>query len=363
MVSARYQKMSNSLVPPHQQMFDDVYDLVNERYEKKEIVYVDTLPSPRKLTPPVILGTYSHYCPKINTRYITLSDTVKMNDLHVSLGDIARAYLEIKYKCGKEWKFRAKTEAWEYFNNWHSVPIMAHPTTFDDGYYIDIKSAWYQIMCVSGWNLDYHPSTEKTKRWLMMGEAPYDLPFRDIKPLRSSLLSMTRRSSLRKFICPLCAEDIKCEEHNGLEHPYGTILIQDSYNKFFNPALWAFVTDVLNCIARDLLFSGCVVYVNNDGYICPTAKAAAKAIQILNAWQVSFSVKAHGAGWVRSVGNYRVGKHRSNVISPVKDFERVHNIPHHYWLRSRFRSTIEHRRAKDEDFNILFPQIFPSQNS
>lgn len=337
-------------------MLEQIHSIIREKNDKYKSILVDKLPSPRELyPPPVILGTYSHYLPTEHIRYVDRKYTRDIGGISATFGDIARAYLIVKYGCDGHWKPRYTSAQWEYFNNWYSVPLLSVPCTYQQGYYIDIRSAWWQIACVVGWDTDYLPSS-KRPRFLTMGQSPIDLPYSEIKPLRSSIISMVRPSKIRIWQCPLCQEGIKCEPINDIKHPYGSTLIQNRWNNFYNPALWSVVSDVLNGVASDCIQSGCIVYANNDGFIAHDKKSCAKLITILDSWGLSYSIKGSGAGWVSGVGSYRVGKMRSKNRVRANDLVKVNPIPHLYWLRNKFFSMAEHRRKTLQKYNELFPK-------
>jgi len=163
------------------------------------------------------------------------------------------------------------------------LPLFARTCTFEEGWYVDIDSAYPSIIGRLGWNVDYRPG-----HWLGQGRGISDYPHLYHKVARSCLLSVAAVTHMTI---------VKGDEKT--EVPIS--------NKLLNWPLIAAVRDVLSGIAEDWKRAG-AVYVNTDGCIMTNECAMENAIEIARDWGLSARIAASGGGWVRGIGRYRVGR-------------------------------------------------------
>jgi hypothetical protein len=188
------------------------------------------------------------------------------------------------------------------------------PTLLNDGaVYLDIKSTWFSIMRVVGWDVDYYPL-----KWLGAGTPPLDFPWKDNKIARSALVSVAQSLTIPMY-------DPK--KHKIIQRP--------TYNKFLNWGVYAIIAHVLSAIAYEAIHAG-AVYVNTDGFIVADDKAE-RVAAVLDSWGLDYSAKAHGTGFVMGPGCYKVGPKKSKLIIKATPILNVYvpgrNIG---WLKDRF---------------------------
>lgn len=288
------------------------------RNKERETVLVSRLPKWSELTLPVVLGSFSMFEEKTKVRYLVERSCVEIDGVVTTQTELAREYLNLKFPNRR--KPRYLKEQWELLEEWPPVPLYANPTywTHNDGWYVDVKSAWWQIMNIVGWDVDYYPG-----EWVSTMRTNHDdFPFPDLKVARSALVSMGRPSVLRRA-------------KPSPDFPYVEIEETKTFNKFYNPSLWRFISDTLNGIAREAIDYAGVHYVNNDGFICVGKESYERLIHVLDDWGLSYSIKGHGRGWVRATGCYQVGDARTMILRPRGYTHKVTNLPWLEWLKER----------------------------
>lgn len=194
-------------------------------------------------------------------------------------GEVARDYLDFKFPK----RLRATRAQKNALNIHRSAPLFVEPTILADAAYVDLKSAFWSIMRLVGWNVDYYPSM-----WLVRGIPPNDFPYPDIKPARNSLVSCGLPTPLRMW--------------TGKK-----VTRRFSTNIHINMGIWALIMDTLHAIAshaREL--EAC--YVHTDGYILPRKNADALLVKI-QSYGLYAGVKASGVGTIIGMGNWKVGEH------------------------------------------------------
>lgn len=225
-----------------------------------------------------------------------------------SPADIARDYISVKYK---DRRMRITTEQYRSCVELkRSPPLVAVPQVLPHAFYIDLTSAYWSILRVVGWDVDYNPD-----RWLMVQSDVDDFPYPHIKLARNSLVSSG------------IATDIRIWTGEKL-------VFKKTFNHFINNVLWACVQDVLNCIARDVL--PFAAYINTDGYIV-RAEYKDIVMDAIARWGLPCSIKYEGRAEIYNVGEYNIeGK---NYVEP-RTKKRVATVKIHHpdvaWLRKRF---------------------------
>lgn len=226
----------------------------------------------------LICGSYSvTYGGKPSLREVLLPCALHVGEGVVETPSaIARDYLSWKYHRGPIWT-AAQDEA---LQEWH-MPVACTPTLFEYGEYVDIKSAWWSIISIIGWDVDIWPG-----RWWRFGRPPSDFPFPDKPRARNSLVSVALSRKIKWWRPEL-----------------GKVIVKNAYNRLYNRSLYVSVACVLSAIAIQALAVG-AVYWHTDGAICPSAKVAQDVDDIIHLWGLGSSVKARGKGFCSSVGHY-----------------------------------------------------------
>ncbi len=294
-------------------MLKRMIERARERQEKWMTVFVNSLPDPWSLKEISFIGAYSYSLTSSRKRMIVKKDSIILNELlRETPSAIARDFLKEKYKRGPIVKH---VQALRVMDGLHGVPVYANPKRFDHGFYVDIKSAYWSIMKIAGWNVDYYPG-----KWLSAGTPPVDFPFEDHKIARNCLVSAGIPGKMLQYI------------------PRGEFKEVTPGNQLTNMSLFCLIQDVLNSIADSAIRSG-AIYVNTDGYIAPDEKTAAKIVAIIHDWGLTASVKAEGEGEVKSSGAYKVGGVES-IPFAMRDnpqrVRRIHKPDYKDWLLRSF---------------------------
>lgn len=294
-------------------MKEQLIERARKRQDQYKTIPVRELPDPYTLTETTMLGSYSYFKVSSRTRLIVKGDCIKLDgSLIETPSAIARDYLKEKYKRGPIVK---RVQAAAVMDSLYGVPNYARPAKFEHGFYVDIKSAYWSIMKIAGWNVDYWPG-----RWLSAGTPPDDFPFQDHKIARNCLVSAGVPAKMTRYM------------------PRGVFDSVSAGNPLTNVSLFKLIQDVLNSIAESAIAAG-AVYANTDGFITPSENIAARVIGIIDDWGLVSSVKAEGAGEVTGAGAYLVGASESvphklkNRPSPVSN---IYAPKTRAWLQKNF---------------------------
>lgn len=236
-------------------------------------------------------------------------------DIAETPSGIARDYLKIEYIQGP----RGTKSQLARVSGIEPVPAYAAPHKFAHGIYLDIRSCYWSIMNIVGWDVDYNPGY-----WLSPGKKPKNFPFQDHKIARNCLVSAGRMTGIPMF-----------DPRKLPDNPYRIVR---SGNKLTNNQLPRLIHDVLNSIAEQCINAG-AIYFNNDGMIAPTPGIAAKCSGIVSDWGLTVRIKGEGAGEVKGSGVYRVGSARTLTYRSLRDAMPLNNIyPPSYkkWLQKEF---------------------------
>lgn len=285
-----------------------------KRAEQWQPIMVRKLPDPEKLHELVLLGAYSYSLPQTRRRLI--KDTLVLEaNVRETPTAIARDYLTMVYKQGPRVTHRQMAK----IEKCPPPPNVARPSKFAHGYYVDIEACYWNIMLITGWNVDYNPGV-----WLSPGRPPYDYPFPDHKQSRNSLASAGRVAAIPRY-----------NPRKLPKNPYDEI---QPGNRLRNMQLNRLIHDTVNGIGWQCLQAG-AIYINNDGMIAPGRKVAEACQQIITDWGLTARIKAEGSGDVRASGTYRVGSMETVTHKFARD-ERPLEIlyPPEYlgWLQREF---------------------------
>jgi hypothetical protein len=263
-----------------------------------------------------MLGAFSYALQTSRKRLLRSDVLISVDGTQDTPPALARDYLTLKYgKAGRvTWPQvkRLKETA-------RPLPLFIKPTTFDEGYYIDVRAAYWQIMQIVGWQVDYYPG-----RWLMRGPGVRDFPYREDKRpqkmARNCLVSAGQKGGLLRWMAgPKTTQEV------------------NAGNRLINGQLVGLVHDVLHAIAVQAQRAG-VVYVATDGYVAPTMRIAQRVGRILEDWGLEARLKGAGGGGVYGAGAYTVGRLRSRAPRSGQPVANLEPGEYDRWLQPRFEA-------------------------
>lgn len=256
-----------------------------EKLEGMAVEIVDRFPPLESLTAMTFLGSFAWTSQATKQKWIKKPFALNIGVPYVTPADIARDYLAVKFGTKP---LRCNSRVWrEVVNIRKHQPLYAMPCELEQAIYIDLKSAYWQILMLGGWDVEYSP-----KRFLSPRSDVYDFPVPEVKLARNCLVSMGLPSGVNVWI-----------PHKGFEQ-------RKPYKPNVNLVLWRFVQDVLHGVASDMVNRAGAVYVNTDGYIIPDARMK-DAEEVAQSWGLTFTIKETGKATVRGAGDYDIGGHRS----------------------------------------------------
>ena len=257
----------------------------------------------------MIIGSFSWVGMKSKTRYIQASTAIPVGSLLATPGDVARDYLREKFPK----RNRITTDQYQRVTVHRHHPLYAAPCRIDDAVYIDLKAAYWSIIRIVGWDVDYNPG-----RWLGQGSDMSDFPYDGHKLARNCLATAGLISPQTMWIA---------DEQKLISVKRG--------NPMANYSLWSLLQDVLNAIASDCVKAG-AVYVHTDGYICHRKKAGA-IHDIIESWGLESGVKNEGVAQVFTAGTYSIGpKPNRRKIHAVHATRSIMRLVNRDWLFNRF---------------------------
>lgn len=293
------------------------YEKMGERAAKRQSensYHMGAFPHLTDLDNRTLLGSFSWFTPNEHIRYLN-----PMTVVNIGLGDqtqpeIARDYLMVKY--GRPPKIR-KAQLDEV-TRLRTAPLFSTPGVYPDMCYIDLKAAYWSILRVIGWDVDYMPG-----QWLTFRSDVEDFPSPDLKVARSALVSLSQSASLSVWTGQRLTK-----EKTG--------------SNLLNSALWACTFDILHGVASDMIDLG-AVYVHTDGYMLPRARAD-EAIFRASEWGLKAAIKHEGDAEVTTVGVYRIGTRQTLQRSPIAPSV-WHKLDNRWteWLRPRVKFLSKYR--------------------
>lgn len=284
--------------------------IVSQQIEWPEVMSLDDI---------VYLGAFSWFARNTRRRWIDADISINYLTFYPQTpGEVARDYLKIRYGQAQR-IHRSQVDA---VTEHVTPPLVAYPAYLDEAVYVDLKSAYWQIINAIGWDVDYAPG-----RWLGAGGQPEDFPLPGHKLARNMLVSSALPAARTIWA-------------------YDRFRLDRSYNPLINLQLWAATMHVLHGIAYDMLGVG-AVYVHTDGYILPANKLH-RAFGVASRWQVNLDVKYGPApAIIYGAGRYTIGAH----ICPEGQRSRT---MHHYvieqdveWLRQRYAAIAKARNVME----------------
>lgn len=268
-------------------VISDMLALARERADKWALEVCPVLPDVTKINDRVAVGTYSLTGTK---KRWALRDALLQIDWGApqqTPAEVARDYLKVAYPG----RLRAFKEQAQAFISERGNPIYYQPSAGKHFRYIDLKGAYWQLMNVLGWDVDYHPG-----QWLSPGRAPYDFPAPNHKQSRSALVTVCQPGTVTIW-------------NRGKFH-------EERVSGKVNQAIMRAINDILHLIALDAVTMG-AVYVNTDGYIFPAERSAPFEDRLTKRWRLKWEIKAEGEGIVTGIGSYRVGERITKRYSTI----------------------------------------------
>ena len=262
-----------------------------------------------RLDKPTILGSFAWTQTSTQTKWLMSANAVHNGASWVTPADLARDYLSLKFPDRKP---RISTRQYQQVVSVKRfAPLAALPGDYD-AVYLDLLSAYWSILQVVGWDVEYSPG-----RYLATKTMVHDYPWSSVKLSRNCLVSVGLPGAMRLW--------------TGEK-----LIFQKKPNKFINLMLFALVMDVLNGIAHDMIHNAGAVYVHTDGYIIPLERER-DAYEVAKQWGLIVREKGRGQTKVFGVGDYIVGNVETKVHRKVtgKTTYKVKPVELE-WLRKSF---------------------------
>lgn len=282
-------------------------DLVEARQERFDPIPMRNFFSLKTLKTMTWVGTFSWTNQENEKRWLVEAVVKDPLGIPQTPPELARDYLKTKYSQ----KRRHTENQFKAINMHRSPPLYAAIGTYQDMVQVDLKSAYWSILQIVGWDVDYHPS-----RWLGKRSDMDDFPFPDDKLARNSLVS----SGLITKSTIWTGEKIRqINAHKNL----------------INYDIWALCQDVLHALATIALKAG-AVHIHTDGYIIPR-KTVMDFTHEVAKWGLRAELKAEGDCKVKGVGAYTIGDKRTKKV--------YHFTPH------------DIRKVYEPDISFLRPRM------
>lgn len=248
----------------------------SERYEETDIVSAFP-PLSHFGADGVWVGGFTRTIPSKKWRLFLEPSVVSEGGAVATPPQLTRAYLDQKFPK----QLRAKKSQLDFWKDRRSQPMYTEPGKYNkEMVYLDLKSAYWSIVRVIGWDVDYFPGM------LVRQRGCDDFPFAGNRLARNSLVSLGLPS------------------HGFLYLNGRFITVPHSWR--VNLGLWSAVQDILHGVADDMIKRAGAVYVNTDGYILPAAHEAI-AREIGAEWGLEMGEKNRGRATVYGVGAYSIG--------------------------------------------------------
>lgn len=305
-------------------ILSQLIEQAQKRADDWQTFRVHKFPQVEKIGEIVMLGAHSFAL--IQTRRRLVKEKIDLDPVtYETPSALARDYLRIVYKRGP----RGTKAQLGKVEGLPPVPSYAAPQKFAHGFYIDIQSAYWSIMQVIGWDVDYNPGL-----WLSPGRPPLDFPFPDHKVARNCLVSAGRMGAI----------DPETKRPRGILRFDPRKLPDDPFDEVIrgselkNNQLPRLIHDILNVMAMQAIDLG-AIYVNNDGYIARDMKSRDKIMQMILDWGLIGRIKGEGRGEVKASGTYEVGRIKTQTFDIVREglpLAHIYPPPYARWLQDEF---------------------------
>lgn len=269
-------------------MIERIDGIARERATRYDKQYIDEpFPPPREWGAGLIfVGGYSLTMLEDKVQY--LKDTIKLPNSSVTPTQASRDYVTAKFPE----RLHSRKSQWAWWEEFHrSQPMATSRGRYKDMVYLDLKSAYWSITSLVGWDCEYF------RYAIVRGDDVHDFPFQDNKIARNSLVSNFLPSK------------------NIIAYRDGRLVTLPNKKRQVNYGLWCLVMDVLHAVAWDVWNKFDAVYVNTDGYIIPAHHQDNAMEFIRQKYGLESRQKGRGVAQVWGVGVYDLGEHRAKQIS------------------------------------------------
>lgn len=287
--------------------------MAERRYQKLDGWHVETVkkfPPLAQLDTLTYLGSFAWTQPHSKIKYIKSPHIYNLGGGDSTPSDIARDYIACKFN-GERQRCNS-TQYKKLIRNKKHAPLYAEPVTGLRATYLDMKSAYWQILMLGGWDVEYSPNS-----FLSVRSSVLDFPCPHVKLARNNLVSMG-----------LPSKGTLWHPENGLQRLRGS-------STTINLVLWGFAMDVLHSIAYEMIERAGAVYVNTDGYIVPRYMVD-EAFAIADEWNITLVPKHNGMANVRGAGDYDIENKRSSRPRSNSRYHKYIEPPNIKWLKSRW---------------------------
>jgi hypothetical protein len=298
-------------------ILDDMRARSIERRERYKTIEVNQMPDRKRIGVRHIEGVISKVLPNDKVRYVLKRKLVDLGGVLETPTAVARDYLKLNKFQASRLRGNTKEVLWNRMNAAPAFPELAIPSRFDDGYYLDIRKAFFAIMHIVGWSVSYKPGS-----FIMRGRSPIDFPFPEEATARNSLVTC---STTREIY--------------AIDPPFWRPIRISHYNPYLNTSLNVIIRDLLHTLAFYAEKAG-AVYAHTDGFIAPNYKTAKAIGGIIEDFGLAFSVKGRGSGRVWSLGTYQIGRAKTKWVGLRNESEihRIRETTDEKWLRYRMES-------------------------
>lgn len=293
--------------------YSEIGAYISEKQANRKIDVVGEFPILPSLSGRVFLGSFSWYYVRQKRKDILRRFALQFPFGICTPSELARAYIACKYP-----RMRALNVQTEIFKRHISAPLYVQPHHYDNGYYVDIQSAYWQILQIVGWDADYYPGV-----WLAKGQPMDDFPFAQNRLTRNCLIT--------------CGLPSEASVWDGDQQKFIRV---KTFNKQINLGIWKLVMDVLHCVAWDCIAAG-AIYAHTDGYICSSERVVAVQ-NAISEWGLISTIKRQGVTDVYGVGSYTIDKFGTkNPHINTNPYDGLELPRYNNWLKKRFAAHAE----------------------
>ncbi len=294
-------------------LYSEIGAYISEKQAGRKMDIVSEFPLLPSVSGRVFLGSFSWYYVKQKRKDILRRYALQFPFGTCTPSELARSYIAVKYP-----RMRALNVQTQIFKQPISAPLYVSPHHYDSGYYVDIKSAYWQILQIVGWDADYLPGV-----WLAKGQSMEDFPFAEARLVRNCLVT--------------CGLPSQASVWDGDRQQF---MLVKTFNKQINLGIWKLVMDVLHCVAWDCIAAG-AIYAHTDGYICSGERLMAVQ-NAISRWGLTSTIKRQGVTDVYGVGSYTIDKFGTkNPHIRTRSYDGLILPEYISWLRKRFAAHAE----------------------
>jgi hypothetical protein len=291
-------------------LYSEIGAYISEKQAGRKMDIVGEFPLLPSLSGRVFVGSFSWYYVQQRRKEILRRFALRFPFGICTPSELARSYIACKYP-----RQRALNVQTEIFKRHITAPLYVQPHHYDSGFYVDIKSAYWQILQVVGWDADYYPGV-----WLAKGQPMDDFPFAQNRLARNCLVT--------------CGLPSEASVWDGDVQKFIRV---KTFNKQINLGIWKLVLDVLHCIAWDCIAAG-AIYAHTDGYICSSERVVAVQ-NAISEWGLESTIKRQGVTDVYGVGSYTIDKFGTkNQHIKTRPYDGLNLPEYNNWLKKRFQA-------------------------